>query len=186
MNINISLSNIDLNPKNIQKIRSAVSRGMSRGLRDAGRYIVNEVKKEMDLPKTGNTYIFYKSRSKIKTQKSSAIRNSRASESGAIFRYPAPKGLKIGSGSSYTHRASNSSGLESSAVLTGELKKSVYTKSSGANQQIIGATAKHASIQEYGSKRVKARNNISRPLAQNKTNIANKIQNAINNNLKGL
>ena len=72
------------------------------------------------------------------------------------------------------------------AVLTGELSKSVYTKNSGSNQQIIGATAPHAAIQEFGGANVAPRNNIRRPLAENKARIANKIQLAINNNLKGL
>jgi hypothetical protein len=184
VNIDIDLKKINLTSKNIAKVKDAIKKGSSQGLRNAGTYMVQEIRRQMTLPKTGNTYIFYKSRAS-KTRQRSRL-NTGSVGGDKTMTYPAPEGLKIPAGSSYMHKASNASGLESSAVLTGELSKSVYTKSSGSNQQIIGATAPHAAIQEFGGANVAPRNNIRRPLAENKARIANKIQLAINNNLKGL
>ena len=184
MNIDIDLKKINLTSENIGKVKEAIKKGSSQGLRNAGTYMVQEIRRQMTLPKTGNTYIFYKSRTG-KTRQRNRL-NAGSIGGNKTMTYPAPQGLKIPAGSSYTHKASNATGLESSAVLTGELSKSIYTKSSGSNQQIIGATAPHAAIQEFGGANVAPRNNIRRPLAQNKTLIATKIKNAINNNLKGL
>ena len=187
MNIEIKLGSQDSKGA-INKINKAIKDGIKTGLRHSGNYMVQEVRRQMALPKTGNTYIFFKTRGKKTMQRTRATSTgySLGSTSAKVLRYPAPKGLKIAAGSTYTHKASNASGEESSAILTGKLSKSVYTKSNGGSQQIIGATAPHASIQEFGSARVAPRNNIRRPLAQNRTLIATKIRNAINNNLRNL
>jgi phage gpG-like protein len=187
MNIEINLSQKN-SQKITDKIQKAIENGIKTGLRHSGNYMVKEVRRQMELPKTGNTYIFYKTkgRKKIQRERTQSSKYSTISTSSKILRYPAPKGLKIAAGSSYTHKASNSSGEESSAVLTGKLSKSVYTKSHGANKQIIGATAKHASLQEFGTDKIAPRNNIRRPLAQNRTLIATKIRNAITNNIKNI
>lgn len=181
MKINIELKNIELNQKNINLIKKKIASGIKDGLRNAGKYITDEIKREMDLPKSGNTYVFVRSRG---AKRREGAFNSPARSNTSFFRrkltYPAPTGLKISSGSSYTHIASNASGNESSAVLTGKLKASIYNISKGSNQQVIGAKAKHAAIQEFGSSNVAPRNNFSRPIAQNKTQMANRIKNSIN------
>jgi hypothetical protein len=186
MNIKINLRNIEINSKNIQKLKKNINIGVKEGLRSAGKYITDEIKREMDLPKTGRTYNFYRSKN---SRRSSSFSGGNASSFNKsisrtrISTYPAPKGLKIASGSFYTHVASNDSGRESSAVLTGKLKQSVYNVSKGSNQQEIGAKAKHAGIQEFGSGNVVARKNFQRPISQNKTQMANRIRNSINNKI---
>lgn len=182
MKITIDVNKMNLTSKNIAKVKSAIKRGIRQGLRDSGNYLVGEIKREMALPKSGKTYIFYKGNGKKTRQRANSRSSASKSDSGTLT-YPAPIGLKIPAGSTYSHTASSDSGLESSAILTGELSRSIYTKNNGSNKQIIGATAKHASIQEYGSKKVAPRNNIRRPVSQNKTLIATKIKNAIENNL---
>lgn len=185
MRIDIQLKNIELNQKNINLIKKKVATGIKEGLRNAGKYITDEIKREMDLPKSGNIYIF--TRPARSRRRETAFNSSPARSNTSFFRkrltYPAPPGLKISAGSSYTHIASNSSGNESSAVLTGKLKASIYNVSKGSNQQVIGAKAKHAAVQEYGSSNVAPRNNFSRPIAQNKTQMANRIRNSINTKL---
>jgi hypothetical protein len=184
MKITIDINKMNLTSKNITKVKSAIQKGIRQGLRDSGNYLVGEIRREMALPKSGNSYIFYKSKraTRDRANKRKALQFFNPSSTKTLT-YPAPIGLKIPAGSTYSHTASNDSGLESSAILTGELSKSVYTKNNGSNKQIIGAKAKHASVQEDGSKNVAPRNNIRRPVSQNKTLIATKIKNAIENNL---
>lgn len=183
MRIDINLANVELNSKNLQNLKKKVALGVKEGLRSAGKYITDEIKRQMELPKTGHTYIFTRGR---RTRERSSIAYNR--EKSAIrprktLTYPAPAGLRIPSGSSYVHIASNNSGNESSAVLTGKLKNSIYNTSKGGNQQEIGAKAKHAAIQEFGSVKIDPRNNFRRPISQNKTQMANRIRNAINNRI---
>lgn len=186
MNIKLNLNNIEINSKNIQKLKKNINIGIKEGLRSAGKYITDEIKREMDLPKTGRTYNFYRSKN---SRRSSSFTGgnlgsfNKASGRIGIASYPAPKGLRITSGSTYTHVASNDSGNESSAVLTGKLKQSIYNVSKGSNQQEIGAKAKHAGIQEFGSSNVAARKNFQRPISQNRAQMANRIKNSINNKI---
>lgn len=158
ISLQTALNKIEINPNNIKKVLNAYKRGRRVGLRKAGNFMVDKIHSEMYLVKTGTLYI------------------------------PPQWGLKK------RHRASNRSGKESSAIYDGKLHKSIYTQSSGANSQIIGADAKiapHAATQEFGGtnslgKKIAPRNNISRPLRQNKLAIRNKIIASINQSLKKL
>lgn len=106
------------------------------------------------------------------------------------------------------HQASNKSGQESSAILSGELAKSVRGKTLGTNRLEISANTPYAAIQEKGgvnplsnknywldtpnspNKRpfaglkISARNNLIRPIRQSRGNIINNIRQGINSKLK--
>jgi phage gpG-like protein len=87
------------------------------------------------------------------------------------------------------HQASNKSGLESSAVLSGELAKSVRGKTLGTNRLEISADTPYAAIQEKGgvnseNSYVAPRNNLIRPITQSRGNIMNNIRQAINSQIK--
>jgi hypothetical protein len=82
------------------------------------------------------------------------------------------------------HQASNSTGLESSAVLSGELARSVRGKTLGSSRLEISANTPYAGIQEKGGingqgNRVAPRNNLIRPIKQSRGNIINNIKNNI-------
>jgi len=87
------------------------------------------------------------------------------------------------------HQASNKSGLESSAVLSGELAKSVRGKTLGTNRLEISADTPYAAIQEKGginseNSYVAPRNNLIRPITLARGNIMNNITQAINSKIK--
>jgi len=87
------------------------------------------------------------------------------------------------------HQASRAG--ESPAVISGELRKSVYFRVEGSNQLRIGADTPYARILELGGRtgRRKAayiarRNYLIRPILQSRRDIVNDITNAINQNIK--
>jgi len=87
------------------------------------------------------------------------------------------------------HQASNKSGLESSAILSGELAKSVRGKTLGTNRLEISADTPYAAIQEKGginseNSYVAPRNNLIRPITLARGNIMNNITQAINSQIK--
>jgi len=87
------------------------------------------------------------------------------------------------------HHASNDSGFESSAVLSGELAKSVKGKTLGTNRLEISANTPYAAIQEKGGTNSEnsysaPRNNLIRPITQSRGNIMNNIRQAINSQIK--
>ena len=153
-----SLNKLEITPENVRKFLNAYKRGKRNGLKNAGNFMVNKIKQEMTLKKTGTLYV------------------------------PPAWGLKR------KHRASNRNGRESSAIYDGKLYRSIYTQSAGNNRQVIGSDssiAKHGAMQEFGGtnslgKVIAPRNNISRPLKQNKVAIRNKIIASINQSLKKL
>lgn len=82
------------------------------------------------------------------------------------------------------HIASNASGLESSAILTGRLEKSVKGKTLGFDRLEISANTPYAAIQEKGGRNgqgtyVAPRNNLIRPIKQSRGNIINNIKQGI-------
>ena len=105
------------------------------------------------------------------------------------------------------HQASNDSGFESSAVLSGELARSVRGKTLGTNRLEISANTPYAAIQEKGGVnpasnknywqdspkgvknkfsglKIEARNNLIRPITLARGNIMNNITQAINSKIK--
>lgn len=85
-----------------------------------------------------------------------------------------------------THVASNASGKESSAVLTGALKRSTKGRVEGSDRLIISADTPYARIQEKGGLNsqgnyVAPRNNFSRPILSNRGQIKNIISRELNN-----
>lgn len=87
------------------------------------------------------------------------------------------------------HQASNRSGLESSAVLDGQLARSVQGQIKGSSRLEISANTPYARIQEKGGvngqgKRIAARNNLKRPIEQSRRDIRNNIDNSIRDGLK--
>lgn len=83
------------------------------------------------------------------------------------------------------HQASNRSGNESSAVLSGKLAKSIRGKVLGQNRMEISANTPYAGIQEKGGVNgqgayVAPRNNLIRPIKQSRGNIINNIKQGIN------
>lgn len=98
------------------------------------------------------------------------------------------------------HRASAAN--ESPAVITGELRDSVYFRVQGSGQLRIGANTPYARVLENGgthtssgitklkeipsgtTTRIAARNYLKRPIAQSRQNIIQNIEMAINNKLK--
>lgn len=87
------------------------------------------------------------------------------------------------------HQASNRSGLESSAILDGQLARSVQGQTKGSSRLEISANTPYARIQEKGGvngrgRRVAARNNLKRPIEQSRRDIINNIDNSIKNGLK--
>jgi hypothetical protein len=106
------------------------------------------------------------------------------------------------------HQASNTSGLESSAVLSGELARSVRGRTLATNRLEISANTPYAAIQEYGganspanknywlsnensSKKnyfrdytITPRNNLIRPIRKSRGNIMNNIASSINLKIK--
>ncbi|MFT6151398.1 MAG: hypothetical protein ACJAY9_000787 [Flavobacteriales bacterium] len=82
------------------------------------------------------------------------------------------------------HQASNLTGMESSAVLAGDLAKSVRGKTLGSSRLEISANTPYAKLQEDGGvnsqgNRVAPRNNLRRPVQQSRGNIINNIKNNI-------
>jgi hypothetical protein len=87
------------------------------------------------------------------------------------------------------HQASNKSGLESSAILSGELARSVKGKTLGTNRLEISANTPYAAIQEKGGRNeskayIAPRNNLIRPITLARGNIMNNIRQAINSQIK--
>jgi hypothetical protein len=87
------------------------------------------------------------------------------------------------------HQASNKTGLESSAVLSGELAKSVRGKTLGSNRLEISANTPYAAIQEKGGRNesgayIAPRNNLIRPIKESRGNIMNNIRQGINSKIK--
>lgn len=87
------------------------------------------------------------------------------------------------------HRASNKSGFESSAILSGELARSVRGKTLGSNRLEISADTPYAAIQEKGginsdNNYIHPRNNLIRPIRQSRGNIMNNIRQGINSKIK--
>lgn len=87
------------------------------------------------------------------------------------------------------HTASNKSGQESSAVLTGALRRSIKGVVIGSNQLQISADTPYARLQEYGGtnsqgRKVDPRNNLERPITQSRRLILNNLDNLIKNNLR--
>ncbi len=87
------------------------------------------------------------------------------------------------------HQASRAG--ESPAVISGELRESVYFRVEGSNFLRIGANTPYARILELGgwAGRRKAayiarRNYLIRPILQSRRDIVNDITNAINQNIK--
>jgi len=87
------------------------------------------------------------------------------------------------------HQASNKSGSESSAILSGELARSVRGKTLGTNRLEISANTPYAAIQEKGGRNesgayIAPRNNLIRPITLARGNIMNNIRQAINSKIK--
>lgn len=87
------------------------------------------------------------------------------------------------------HRASNASGNESSAILTGKLERSVKGQVIGSSRLEISANTPYARIQEKGGKNgqgayIAPRNNLKRPIEQSRRDIINNLDSSIRNNLK--
>lgn len=87
------------------------------------------------------------------------------------------------------HQASNKSGNESSAILTGDLARSIKGQTKGSSRLEISANTPYAAIQEKGgvngsSKSIAARNNLSRPIKQSRRDIINNIDSSIKTLLK--
>lgn len=105
------------------------------------------------------------------------------------------------------HQASNESGSESSAILSGELARSVRGKTLGSNRLEISANTPYAAIQEKGGVnpannrnywqdspqgtknkfaglKIKGRNNLIRPITQSRGNIMNNIRQGVNSKIK--
>jgi phage gpG-like protein len=87
------------------------------------------------------------------------------------------------------HQASNKSGLESSAILSGELARSVRGKTLGTNRLEISANTPYAAIQEKGGRNesgayIAPRNNLIRPIKESRGNIMNNIRQGINSKMK--
>lgn len=87
------------------------------------------------------------------------------------------------------HQASNKSGKESSAILDGELARSVKGQTVGVNRLEISADTPYARIQEKGGRNregayIAPRNNLSRPIKQSRRDIINNIDNSIRSGLK--
>lgn len=87
------------------------------------------------------------------------------------------------------HQASNKSGKESSAILSGELAKSVRGKTLGTSRLEISANTPYAAIQEKGginseNSYIAPRNNLIRPIRQSRGNIINNIRQGVNSKLK--
>ena len=82
------------------------------------------------------------------------------------------------------HIASNAGGLESSAVLSGRLAKSVRGKTLGSTRLEISANTPYAGIQEKGGMNsqnslIAPRNNLIRPITKSRGNIMNNIRHGI-------
>jgi len=82
------------------------------------------------------------------------------------------------------HQASNSSGGQSSAILDGQLARSVRGKTLGTDRLEISANTPYAGIQETGGVSgqgayVAPRNNLIRPIKQSRGNIINNIKQGI-------
>jgi hypothetical protein len=87
------------------------------------------------------------------------------------------------------HQASNRSGLESSAILDGQLARSVKGETKGSSRLEISANTPYAALQEKGGKNgrgayVAPRNNLKRPIESSRRNIINNIDNSIRSGLK--
>jgi len=87
------------------------------------------------------------------------------------------------------HQASNKSGLESSAILSGESARSVRGKTLGTNRLEISANTPYVAIQEKGGRNesgayIAPRNNLIRPITLARGNIMNNITQAINSKIK--
>jgi len=90
------------------------------------------------------------------------------------------------------HQASKKisvSGSESSAILSGELARSVRGKTLGTNRLEISANTPYAAIQEKGGRNesgayITPRNNLIRPITLARGNIMNNIRQAINSKIK--
>jgi phage gpG-like protein len=87
------------------------------------------------------------------------------------------------------HRASNKSGNESSAILSGQLRQSLRGNLLGANRLEISANTPYAALQENGGRNgrgvyVAPRNNLKRPINQSRRDIINNIDNSIRSSLK--
>ena len=87
------------------------------------------------------------------------------------------------------HIASNANGQESSAILSGKLRKSIRGKVIGSNRAEFSANTPYAKLQEKGGKNsqgkiVAARNNLKRPITAYRRDTINNIDNSIKNCLK--
>tara|TARA_R110000868_G_scaffold17344_1_gene76328 strand:+ start:9899 stop:10369 length:471 start_codon:yes stop_codon:yes gene_type:complete len=82
------------------------------------------------------------------------------------------------------HRSSNASGLESSAILTGKLERSIRGKVKGSSRLEISANTPYAALQEKGGQNgvgayVAPRNNLKRPIEGSRRDIRNNLDNSI-------
>lgn len=87
------------------------------------------------------------------------------------------------------HQASNKSGGESSAILTGDLARSIKGQTIGSSRLEISANTPYAAIQEKGGKNgqgayIAPRNNLKRPIEQSRRDIINNLDNSIKAVLK--
>lgn len=143
--------------------KSGVRKGLQRTTVDlAGKpTTVNSgfIKQEMNKPKTGRKYL---------------VSSGRGGRALARIRL---------------HTASNASGLESSAVLTGRLRRSIRGRVTGSSRAEISANTPYAALQEKGGvnatgKTVAARNNLKRPIEQHRRDIIKNITRSIKSSLK--
>jgi len=116
------------------------------------------IKQEMNKPKSGRTYL-------VSVGRKGKLKRARL------------------------HRASRAG--ESPAVISGALRDSVYFRVEGSNQLRIGADTEYARILEEGgntgrngTSHIARRNYLKRPILNNRRNIINNIQNAINKGAK--
>lgn len=87
------------------------------------------------------------------------------------------------------HQASRAG--ESPAVISGELRDSVYFRVEGSNQLRIGANTPYARILEEGGRTgrnhasyIARRNYLRRPILESRKDIIQNLENAIKNNIK--
>jgi len=87
------------------------------------------------------------------------------------------------------HQASRAG--ESPAVISGELRDSVYFKVEGSNQIRIGANTPYAKVLEMGGRvgrggraYIARRNYLIRPILQSRQNVITDLRNSINSNIK--
>ena len=85
----------------------------------------------------------------------------------------------------YNHQASKIGGMQSSAILSGQLKRSVAGKVRGSDRLIISANTPYAKFQEKGGRTLNGayiggRKNLERPIKSSVGQIKNIIRREIN------